>query len=141
MLVSPHDRGVDHHVLVVAITRQHRKNALEDPCFRPPAEPLVHGFPLAEPLGQITPRTARSIAVEHRFDEQAIVFCLAADIALATRQKILDAVPLVVAQGITAHRSVLPQTDHPGFTQIMIRESPSNTPGPHPQGVPPPIRL
>jgi hypothetical protein len=37
-------------------------------------ESLVHGFPRAEPLGQITPRTARSIAVEHRFDEPAIVF-------------------------------------------------------------------
>src|SRR6516162_818680 len=123
MLMGAHDGGVDHHVLVVVIARQHRKNALEDPTLGPSAEPLVHGPPLAETLGQIPPRTARSIAVEHRLDEQAIVLRRAPNMTLASRQKILDAVPLVVAQSIASHRSVLPQTDRPGFIQMMIRES------------------
>ena len=50
VLVSAHNGGIDHHVFVVMIFRQQLENTIEDPAFRPPAEPLVDRFPTAKPL-------------------------------------------------------------------------------------------
>ena len=97
MLVSAHDGGVDHHVFVVVIACQQLENALENSAFRPPAEALVDDLPIAETLGEVTPRNARPVAAKDRFDEQAIVCRCAANVAFAARQKILDPIPLVVA--------------------------------------------
>jgi hypothetical protein len=54
---------------------------------------------MTDPLGAVpfTPRTASSIAVEHGFDEQAIILCRASDMAFTAREKILDPIPLVVS--------------------------------------------
>ena len=46
---------------------------------------------------QITPRHAGSCAVYNGVDEQAVVGRRATDVALPTRQEILDLGPLVVA--------------------------------------------
>jgi hypothetical protein len=97
MLVSPYDRGVDHHVFVVMITRQFLKNTAENAPLGPSAEALIDDFPIPKALGQITPRNARSKSVQHRFDEQAIIGRGAADMAFAARKKIFDPLPLVVA--------------------------------------------
>ena len=95
--MGAYDRGVDHHVFVIVITRQHLENSLENPALRPPAEALMNDFPAPETLWQITPGNPCSVSVQDRIDEQSIVGCGAADMALASRQKILDPVPLVVA--------------------------------------------
>jgi hypothetical protein len=95
--MSAHDRGVDHHVLVVVITRQQLENALENPAFGPSVEALVDDLPIPEALRQIAPGDTRPIAVQNCIDEQSVVGRGAADVAFASRQKILDPSPLVVA--------------------------------------------
>ena len=95
--MRPHDGGVDHHVFVVVIARQKPENALENAALRPPIKALVDDLPVAETLRQIAPGNARSIAVHDGFHKQSIVRRRAADMSLATRQKILDPIPLVIA--------------------------------------------
>jgi len=92
-----HDGGVDHHVLIVVITRQLLENALENSTLGPSVETLIDDVPITEPLGQITPRNARSISVQNGVDEQAIIRGRATDMAFTARQKILDPIPLIVA--------------------------------------------
>ena len=50
VLVSAHDGGVDHHVLVVVIAGQQLENTVENPALRPSAETLMDRFPMAETL-------------------------------------------------------------------------------------------
>ena len=97
VLVSADNGGIDHHVFVVVIARQHLENALENPALRPPTEALVDDFPIPETLREITPRNAGSISVKNRFDEQSIICRRASDMAFPAGKKILDPVPLVVA--------------------------------------------
>ena len=58
MLVSAHDGGVNHHVFVVVIGGQEPENPLENAAPGPSVEALVDDLPVAEALGQITPRDA-----------------------------------------------------------------------------------
>ena len=95
--MSAHDRGVDHHVLVVVVTRQQLENALENPALGPSVEALVDDLPIPEALRQIAPGDTRPISVQNCIDKQSVVGRGAADVALASRQKILDPTPLVVA--------------------------------------------
>jgi hypothetical protein len=95
--MSAYDRGVDHHVFVVVITRQQLENALENSALRPPAEALMNDLPAPETLRQITPGNPCSVSIQDRIDEQSIVGGGAADMALASGQKILDPIPLVIA--------------------------------------------
>jgi hypothetical protein len=97
VLVSAHDGGVNHHVLVIVIARQLLENALENPTLRPSTEALMDDLPITKALRQITPRDASPISVQNSFNEQSVVGRSAAYVAFATRQKILDPVPLVVA--------------------------------------------
>jgi hypothetical protein len=69
VLVSAHDGGVDHHVLVVVITRQQLENALENSALRPSAKALVNDFPVTKTLGEITPGNAGSVSIDNGFDE------------------------------------------------------------------------
>jgi hypothetical protein len=97
VLVSAHDGGVDHHVLVVVVARQQLENTLEDPALRPSAKALMDDLPIPEALGKITPGNPGSISVQNGFDEQSIVRRRASHMAFATRKKILDPIPLIVA--------------------------------------------
>jgi len=67
--MSANDGGIDHHVLVVVITRQQLENALENSALRPSAEALVNDFPRTETLGEITPGNAGSVSINNGFDE------------------------------------------------------------------------
>jgi len=69
VLVSAHDGGVDHHVLVVVVARQQIEDAVENPALRPPAEALVDDLPIAETLRKISPWDAGSITKQNSFDE------------------------------------------------------------------------
>lgn len=95
--MGAYDRGVDHHVLVVVITSQQLENPLENAALRPPAEALMNYLPAPETLRQIAPGNPRSVPVQNHIDEQSIVGRSTPDMALASRQKILDPLPLVVA--------------------------------------------
>ena len=123
MLVSAHDGGVDHHVLVVVIAGQELENPLENAALGPSVEALIDDLPVAKALGQIAPRDAGSKPEENGFDEQAIVRRRAAHMAFAARQNVFDPIPLVVAQCISSHRSAPPRADHSRVRHLLIRES------------------
>jgi hypothetical protein len=95
--MSAHNGGVDHHVFVIGVARQRLENPLKNPALRPATETLMHALPIAEALRQIAPRHTGSEPVQNCFNEQPIIRRRASDMAFATRQNILDPIPLVVA--------------------------------------------
>jgi len=97
------DGGVDHHVFGVGVAGQMIQNTLENSALAPPAEALVRALPGAKMRRQIPPWNACPIAVEHRVDEEPIVWRSTADMALTTRKKILDPIPLIIPQSIPMH--------------------------------------
>src|SRR5215831_17265006 len=103
--MSAHDGGVDHHVFVVVITRQQLENTLENAALRPPTEALVDDLPIAKALREIAPRDTSSKSEENRLDEQSVIRRGASHMAFAAGQKILDPIPLIVAQSIASHPS------------------------------------
>src|ERR1700720_874291 len=105
VLVSAHDRGVDHHVFVVGVARQQLENAIENAALRPSVKALVYDVPVAKTRGQITPRDSRSISVKNRINEQPVVCCIAAHMTFSPGQKIFDPLPLVVSQSKALHGS------------------------------------
>jgi hypothetical protein len=90
--VGPNNGGIDHHVFVIVITRQQFENALENSALCPPAEALIDHLPISETLRQIA-----RVPIQDRIDEQSIVGRGASDMALASGQKVLDPIPLIVA--------------------------------------------
>src|SRR6516162_768591 len=79
----------------------------EVPFIGSAAEPLVSVLPVAKPFRQIAPRNSGAVAVEHRFDQAAIVVGGDADITGFAGQQILDSLRLVIAKCISVHRSAL----------------------------------
>ena len=98
MLMSAHNGAVDHRIFVVGVGREMLKQPLPDTAFGPTAEPQVDLYPVAEPLRQIAPRHPGTITVQHRLHEPPIVRRGHPDRAFASRQQVLDPVPLIVAQ-------------------------------------------
>jgi hypothetical protein len=64
-------------------------------------------LPGPEPLRQVAPGDAGPVAVQHRLDEQSVVLGRDPDVPLAAGQQALDPFPLVIAERVAAHRSVL----------------------------------
>jgi hypothetical protein len=56
----------------------------------------MHALPIAKARRQITPRNAGSEPVQNGFNEQPVIRRRASDMAFATRQNILDPIPLIV---------------------------------------------
>ena len=103
MLVRPDDGAVDHGIFVVSLASQALENPFPHPGFRPATEPSVGVFPVTESFRQITPGNSRTVAIEHRFDESAIVLGSDTDMAGSPWQQVLDALPLVIAQSVPGH--------------------------------------
>ena len=80
MLVGAHDGTVNHRIFVVGLGGQVLEEALPHPFIGPTAEPLVGVLPVALPFRQNAPRNSGAVAVEHGFDESAIVVGGDADI-------------------------------------------------------------
>ncbi len=106
MLMGADDGAVDHGVLIVRLIGQMLEHSLPHPAPGPATEAGVDLLPGAEPLRQIAPGNAGAVAVEHSLDEQAVVPGGHAHMPGAAGQQVLDPLPLVVAQGIAAHRAV-----------------------------------
>src|ERR1700761_529223 len=102
MLVSAHDSGVNHHGLIVVIAGQKPENPLENAALGPSVEALIDDLPVAKALGQIAPGDAGAKSEQNGSNEQPIVRCRAAKMALAPWQNILDPIPLIVAQPISS---------------------------------------
>ena len=111
MLVGAHDGAVEHRVFVVGVPREMPKYPLPDPRFGPAAEPPMHILPVTEPLRQVSPGDAGTVAVENRLDEQAVVRRRHPDMAFPPRQQVTDAVLLIVTKGVAAHGSTSESVD------------------------------
>ena len=109
MLMSAHDGGVDHHVFIVVIAGQELENPRENAALGPSVEALIDDLPIAKALRKIAPGDAGAKPEQNGFDEQAIVPRRAAHMAFAAGKDVFDPRPLVVAQGITSHRSAPPR--------------------------------
>src|SRR6185437_14784833 len=105
VLMGTHDGAVDHRIFVVGVGCEMPEHPLPHAGPGPAAEAPMRVFPIAEALGQIAPRDARAITVEHRLDEQPVVFGRNPDVTLAPGQKVSNTVPLIVAQSVASHRS------------------------------------
>src|SRR6516225_9234575 len=97
MLMRAHNGGVDHHVFVVVIARQHLENTLKNATLCPSTKALIDDLPIAKAPREIAPRDPSSKAKENRFDEQAIVRRSSSHVTFAARQKVFDPIPLVIA--------------------------------------------
>lgn len=62
MLVSPHNRAVDHHVFIGSIGGQMTENPFNHAAFAPAAQSSVNILPVPEPHWQVTPRNAGASA-------------------------------------------------------------------------------
>jgi hypothetical protein len=112
VLMGPDDGGVDHHVFGVGVAGQVIQYTIENAALAPPAEALVRAFPGTKMRRQIAPWNACPIAVEHRVDEEPIVWRRTADMPLSPGKKILNPIPLVIAQSISIHWSAPQKADH-----------------------------
>jgi hypothetical protein len=121
VLVGAHDGAVNHRIFVVGLGGQVLEEALPHPFIGPAAEPLVGVLPVAKPFRQIAPRNSGAVAVEHRFDESAIVVGGDADITGFAGQQVLDSLPLVIAKCISVHGSALFQADSSWITQTVVK--------------------
>ena len=115
MLVSPHDGGVEHHVLIVGICGQVLEDALEHAALGLAAEALVGTLPITKPRSQIAPGDASPVATDHRLHKEPIVRSRPADMTLSSRQEIPDPLPPVVSQAVAPH-------DQP-LTKLITPES------------------
>ncbi|MCE3224458.1 MAG: hypothetical protein K0S58_2638 [Nitrospira sp.] len=86
VLTGPHNRAVDHRVLVIRITTQLPQHPLPYPPFRPATQPAMGILPVTKPIRSVAPGNAGTIAVENRFNEEPIVHHRATDLANPTRQ-------------------------------------------------------
>ena len=125
MLMGPHNGAVDHRVFVVGIRGKILKHPLPDARLRPTAEAPMYLDPVAEPLRKIAPRHARPIPLQNCFDEQPVIPRRHTDSALTSRQQVSDSIPLVVAKGVTAHRSA-PNRLTPYESMFSLRRKPLN---------------
>src|SRR5260370_2481046 len=103
--MRPHDRTVDHGVLIIRIARQHLKQLLPHAALGPAREARMYLDRVAKAFGQVPPRNARPITVDHRLYKQPIVLGRYPHMPLTSGQNILDPVPLVVPKGVAAHLS------------------------------------
>src|SRR5260221_5319959 len=74
VLMSTHDGGVDHHVLVVVIAGQQLEHTVQKPAPRPSAETVMVRFPVADTLEDIQPRTCSPKALDNHIDAQVHIF-------------------------------------------------------------------
>lgn len=79
--------------------------------------PGVDHTKIPETLRKITPRYGRTIAIQHSLDEQPVINRRLPYMPFATRQKILDPIPLVVPQSIAFHH--LPADLLPVFKPLI----------------------
>ncbi len=106
--VSTNEGRIHPDPLVVRLFRPSAKHALPHPRLAPAREPEVHHAEIPETLGQVAPRDACPISVQHRFHKQAVVCGSDPHVPSTSRQQILDAVPWVVSQCVSLfHRSIL----------------------------------
>lgn len=97
MFRRTHDGRIDHGVFIVGIGRQGLQHALPDAALAPARVPDKYHMDTPEALRQIVPGNARPVAVQHRFDKQAVILGRRANMPVSTAQPMHDPRPLVEA--------------------------------------------
>src|SRR6516165_1755834 len=96
MLMRPHDGGVDDQVFEVRIFNQRIEKTLPNALLCPSAQALEHAVPVAKLLGQIAPWCSGANQPKHSVHEQSIILAVPPSITFLTRNKQLDAPPLLI---------------------------------------------
>ncbi|GAA4611163.1 hypothetical protein GCM10023195_47140 [Actinoallomurus liliacearum] len=78
MLVCPHDGGVDADGPIqpadrIVVDLQMGQDRIEGAVTGPPAIPLIDGFPVPIPLGQVPPRRAGGQLPQHPVQHGAVI--------------------------------------------------------------------
>jgi len=94
--MRPHDGGVDDQVFEVRIFNQRIEKTLPNALLCPSAEALEHAVPVAKLLGQIAPWCSGANQPKHSVHEQSIILAVPPSITFLTRNKQLDAPPLLI---------------------------------------------
>jgi hypothetical protein len=84
----------------------------------------MHILPITEPLRQIPPGDAGTVAVKNRLNEQPVIRRRHPDVAFPPWQQVTDAVPLIIPKGIAAHGSTFESVDPLRITRFPPWESP-----------------
>jgi hypothetical protein len=103
--MRPHDRAVDHGVLIIRIARQHLKQLLPYLALGPAREARMDLDRVAKAFRQVPPGDAGPIAVDHRLYKKPIVLGRYPYVPFTSGQNILNPVPLIVPKGVAAHLS------------------------------------
>ena len=104
MLMRTHDSRIDHGVFIIGIGRQRLKNTLLDAALAPTGVSRMDYAEIAETFRQIAPWNTRPIAVQNRFDKQAIIPGCSSDMSFPARQPILDPLCKEVNKGLHTRR-------------------------------------
>lgn len=67
----------------------------------------MHHTEITKALGQVAPRDAGALTVEHRIDKQPVVSRSGSGLSDLAGQQILDALPMRIAQGISSGHAQL----------------------------------
>src|SRR5688572_25846769 len=105
MLMGPDQGAVDHHVFLVRILGQDGQQVSRDAFASPSAEPTMNILEVSKLLRKVSPGNTCAISIQDSIDEQPIVPSCNPNMSNATRQDILDPVPLVVSNTISQHGS------------------------------------
>ena len=96
------DSAVDDRRRLINVYLKLAEDLAPDVLLRPVAEPVVDGFPIAEPLWQISPLDAGLRAEDDGIDEQTITSRRLTTL-WAARQQRLQASPLLVRESVALH--------------------------------------
>ena len=104
VLVGSDDGCVDHGVFVVGVIGQNLEKILPYARLCPTREAGVNILPRAEAFRQIAPRRSRAELPNNSVNEKPVAsLTVATHVTGATRQQLLDASKLIVAQSVAFH--------------------------------------
>ena len=111
MTIHPRDRGIDHRVFHVRLTRSGVEHALDHIRLHPVTKTLEHRVSLAEHRRQVAPRTACPRNAQHRLCEQPRVASRPSGIDQLAQSEGLHLLPLRVRQTEAIHAKLLSELE------------------------------
>ena len=111
VLVSPYDGGVDHHLLIVVVTRQHLEYTRKNTSLGPATVPLVGDLPIPKAPRKIAPGNAGAATVQNRFHKQPVVLRRPTHMTFSAGSLIRS--PLDAPQAIATFQPALLKADLP----------------------------
>ena len=100
-MVRPDNGGIEEGAGFIDFDGQRFEDPFPDAGLRPPVEPVVHGLPGTESLGEVAPGNTGPDAPDDRVDEVAVASLRARPGSYG--EDPLNAFPLGIAQFMSAH--------------------------------------